>query len=54
METFIYLNLFLPRRTFLLGSDMVGGKKWNYALEHSAVYLYIGKMAARRLDSNQE
>ena len=38
---------------YLLGS-VIGGEKWNYAVELSTVYLYIGKMAAQRLDSNQE
>ena len=38
----------------LLGSDIVGGEKWNYAVEHSTVYLYIEKMAGGRPDFNQE
>ena len=38
----------------LLGSDIVGAEKWNYAVKHSTLYLYIRKITSRRLDSNQE
>ena len=31
----------------VLGSDVVGGEKWNYTVEHSTVYLYIRKIAAQ-------
>ena len=32
------------RKRRILGSDIVGGEKWNYAIEHSIVYLYIEKI----------